>query len=299
MKKLLVIISCGLIATSVCLGQKPEKAEPVVTQAPADSLTLADPSDAKKTTPAAPETEVKSALPALTVEQIMAKYRAGLGSTFTKQKITSTTAIGTFSLTTMGLTGALEINSKAPNKQVSSINLPGFGLILEGFDGTDAWAQDPINGLRSKTGIEFAQTKNSSIFDREEQLEKLYPKMELKGTEKVKDRDAYVIQATSVDAGEETWYFDVETFHLIRQDSVAESAQGKIPVQSYFEDFRAVNGVLIPFVSRLVSASGNVEVRLTEVKTNVMIDDAKFSKPKPAASKPAPAVTTPATKPGQ
>lgn len=295
MKRLLAIISCGLFAASLSLGQKPETATPTTKPAPADSLVPADPADTKKA-PEALAAEVKSALPVLTVEQILKKNRAATGSSFTEAKVTSMLATGTFELPAMGAQGALEIYGKAPNKQLTVINIPGFGEAFEGFDGTEAWARDPISGLRVKTGVELAQAKSAAIFDRDSMLEKLYPKMEAKGTEKVGGRDAYVVVATSSDAGVETWYFDGETFLLIRQDVVAEGPQGKLPLQNYFEDFRVVSGVKMPFVTRITNPSYNATIRLTEIKTNVAIDDAKFAKPMPAA-KPAPAATTPAAKP--
>ena len=71
-----------------------------------------------------------------------------------------------------------------------------------------------------------------------------------------------------------TVYFDRETGLLTRRDVV----YGKTPVQHHYEDYRDVDGIRLPFVLR---SEGPVRVitRLTEVKHNVPIDDAKFRSP--------------------
>jgi hypothetical protein len=216
-------------------------------------------------------------LKVLTVKEILKKYRQALGRSFKKAKITSTVAIGTLELS--GIPGTVEIYSKAPDRQVSVLNLNGIGRISEGFDGTEAWSQDPFNGLRVKTGIELVQSRSAALFDRDAQLEKLYPKMETRGTEKVSGRDAYLIVATSPTARSETWYFDAQSFLMVQQDVVVDTPQGKFPLKTFFEDYRLVRGVRIPFVTRAVSPVQTVVIRLTEIKTNVAIDDAKFKKP--------------------
>ena len=81
-------------------------------------------------------------------------------------------------------------------------------------------------------------------------------------------------------AGVETWYIDANTFLMLRQDMVVEGPQGKIPLQSYIEEYRVYSGIKVPVVMRTVFPSYALVVRLSDVKTNVAIDDAKFAKPK-------------------
>jgi hypothetical protein len=263
MKRLFVILSFGLLSISIGNGQTPDPAKPATPNPPPLPA-------AKPTMPP---------LKPLSVDEILKRYHKAEGSTFTKEKITSTVATGTFDLPVMGVTGTVEVYSKAPDKQLSILNLKGYGVVTEAFDGVEGWSQDPTTGLRSKTGAELAHTKLASIFDRDAILTKLYPKLEVKGTDQVNGHDAYVMTATSTDAGEETWYFDATTFLMIRQDAVADSPQGKIPIQSYFEDFRPVGGVMVPFLTRATNPSYTAVIKLTEIKTNVAIDDAKFKKP--------------------
>ena len=233
-----------------------------------------------KTVESVSKTKGAGAPKSLTVKQILAKNRAAVGGTLTQRRITSWVGIGTAEIPVAGATGTVEIYSKAPNKQVTLINLKGIGLIADGYDGVVAWSNNPITGLRTKSGTELAQTKAASVFDRDAEVGTLYSKMVAKGVEQVDGHDAYVIEATSPASGVETWYIDAHTFLLVRQDLVADSSQGKIPMQTYFEDYRVVGGVKRAFVTRAVSSAVSVIIRLTELKMNVAIDDAKFAKPK-------------------
>lgn len=243
---------------------------PVKTPQPAESP------EPVKPPPVAQATTLRAST--LSAAEIMKRNRAALGLSLTDAKITSTVATGKIEIS--GLTGTVEIYSKAPDRQLSILTIDGFGQVMEGFDGTEGWSQDPLSGLRLKSGVELTQTKSSSIFDRDAQLEKLYPKLAVKGITKVNGRDAHVVEATSSTNRDETWYFDAETFLMVKQDMVVESPQGKFPLETFFEDYRVVSGAKMPFTIRSVTSAQTIVVHLSEVKPNVAIEDAKFAKPK-------------------
>ena len=214
-----------------------------------------------------------------TADQIIDKYVQAIGGKAAVEKITSRSAKGTFDMPAMGVNTPVETYSKAPNKSVFILDIPGFGMVREGYDGTVAWAQDPQLGMREKTGVELAQMKLASEFHRDVKLKQLFPKMVVKGKEKVGEREAYVIEATPAEGGPEKWYFDTQTGLLLRQDMEAENPQGKVPVTVIFEDYRDVDGVKIPFVLHQSNPAISFTIKFTEIKHNVPIDDAKFNKP--------------------
>lgn len=258
MKKFLVITLCMLFAATASLAQthqtdaKPETKKP----------------DAK--------TETKSALP--TVEQILDKYEKATGSNVRRTKIKSIVTKGSFEIASLGVKGTVEVYQKAPNKMFTIQNIPGFGVITDGYDGQTAWTQDPTSGLRQKKGEELAQTKRTADFTGT--LRSQFSKFELKGTEKVEGKDAYVIVATPNEGKPETWYFDTQTGLMIRSDATIVSAMGEIPVKNFIEDYREFEGMLIPYSTRQVAAAFTAVIKIEDVKTNVPIDDAKFAMPK-------------------
>ena len=225
----------------------------------------------------APKTE---ATPLPSVDQVIENYVKALGGKDAIMKVTSRLTKGTFDFPAVGVSGApAEFYAKAPNKSGFSIDVAGYGVVQEGFNGTVAWAQSPETGLREKTGAELADAKLDNDFYGDLNLKQRYPKMEVKGKEKVGTREAYLIVASRPEGSPDKFYFDAQTWLLIRSDAERETPQGKALVESYLDDYRDIDGVKIPHANRLVSPMGEFIFKFTEVKQNVPIDDAKFNKP--------------------
>jgi outer membrane lipoprotein-sorting protein len=214
-----------------------------------------------------------------TADQIIEKYIQALGGKAAIEKISSRVVKGTFELPAMGVSGTATIYAKAPNKMLAVFDIPGFGTVREGYNGTVAWEQNPDMGLREKSGAELAFIKLESEFYKDIKLKELYPKINVKGKEKVGDRDVYLVEATPSEGSPEKWYFDVQTGLIIRRDFVADTAQGSIPMEQYFEDYKEVDGMKLPFTLRQTSPAISFIVKVTEVKNNAEIEDAKFNKP--------------------
>lgn len=214
-----------------------------------------------------------------TVDQIIAKYIDALGGKAAIEKVNSRVQKGTLEIPAAGVGGTFEAFQKAPNKSIFIANIAGFGVVQEGYDGTVAWAQDPQSGLREKTGGELADTKRDSNFHRDLMLKEIYPTMTVKGKEKVGDKEAYVVEAKPADGNAEKWYFDVQSGLLTRSDTERESPMGKAMVESYFENYKDVDGIKIPSTLRQVTPSFTIVIQFTETKHNVPIEDTKFVKP--------------------
>jgi hypothetical protein len=228
----------------------------------------------------APEAnEAKAAAADPTVDQILDKYVQALGGRQAIEKITSRMAKGTFEVTTMGIKGEVEIYSKAPNKILTIQNISGIGEVRDGYDGRVAWSQNPMLGLREKSGAELASTERSADIHAALKTKQRYSKLELKGKEKVGARETYLILATPVQGSPVKMYFDLQTGLLARTDIEFEGPQGQIHIETTLEDYREVDGMKIPFTTRQESSVASAVIKLTEVKHNVALDDAKFNKP--------------------
>jgi len=212
------------------------------------------------------------------VDQIIDKYVQALGGKAAMEKITSRNTKGTLDIS-IGASGTADIYEKAPNKSLTLIDIAGFGVVREGYNGTVAWSDNPQAGMREKSGVELADTKLDSEFHKPLKLKALYPKMEIQGKQKVGEREAYVIMATPAAGSPEKWYFDAQSGLLIRTDSERETPDGKIPVEGYLEDYKEIDGVKLPFTVRQVLPAFSITIKVSEVKHNVPIEDSKFDKP--------------------
>jgi len=177
------------------------------------------------------------------------------------EKITSRVSTGTVEITALGVTGNAEINEQAPNRSSIIIDAPGLGMVQSTFAGSSAWLQDPLQGFIRFTGVGLELAKVGAVFNKQTKLKELYPSATLVGKEKVGGRDTYVVQM-----GLEKWYFDAKGGLLLRKGN------------TYYDDYREVDGIKLPFKMRDDVYSGaGIIYQLTAIKHNVKIDEARFT----------------------
>ncbi|RPJ60173.1 MAG: hypothetical protein EHM23_11300 [Acidobacteria bacterium] len=264
MKRGLGVLLVGLFVISMVLGQAEQAQAPAPAAAPAASESLP------------------------TVDQVLDKYVEALGGKAAIEKGTSRVGKGTFEIPEFGATGTITLFAKAPNKTAVVVDIPGFGMVKQGFDGTVAWDDSPQSGLTERSGAALATAKRDATFYRELQLKNIYKQWEVKGKQKLGEQDVYMLTATPEEGATETWYFDAGTGLVARVDMEREGPQGTGVVQASMKDYRDVEGVKTPFRIEQVLPGMTIIIKFDEVKQNVEINDSQFTKP---------AVTPPAATP--
>jgi CubicO group peptidase (beta-lactamase class C family) len=221
-----------------------------------------------------------------TVDQIIDKYVQAIGGVTAHRKLTSQVIKATLVIEGSDATASIETYKQAPNKAVniSQVKL-GNGVEFEvsrGFNGAVGWAFNPNDGgFRELSGTELATEKRNFEFYWKIKLKEFYPKMALAGQALVGDRLAYCIEATPPEGDPIKLYFEAQTGLLVRLDSIYETAtKSKIPFETYFEDYREVDGVKLPFTIRQPKKIYTYKVN--EVRHNVPIDEARFKYSDPA-----------------
>jgi hypothetical protein len=74
-------------------------------------------------------------------------------------------------------------------------------------------------------------------------------------------------------------YFEAKSGLLLRQVRYGETPLGRNPTQIDYADYRAVDGVKVPFRWTLSRTNGRFTIQIAEVKNNVPVEDEKFAKP--------------------
>ena len=195
------------------------------------------------------------------------------------EKCTSRVSKGTLEVPAFSVGGPLETYAKAPNKTYFKADIQGFGIVQQGFDGKSAWSQDPQTGLRDISGAELNDAKQAAEFYKITKFKELYPKITVKSKEKVGDHDAYLVEATPKEGAVEKWYFDTQTGLPVRVDAERHGPEGAMSVSQYFENYKMVDGLNIPFTLRQERSDFAIVLKFDDVKNNVPIEDAKFAKP--------------------
>ena len=264
-------------------GMSPSKAPATVMSGPA-------PAPKPAATPAAP-------LPS--VADVFSKYEQALGGQAAVSKVTSISFKGTSDMLVppppgppggppppppmMGTVPA-EHYVKSP-KGVISVVFPGRPAVTMGFDGTIGWHNTPI---REDTGDELRMLvelgeKFPGLEFRED-----HTNVQVDALEKIGDRDTYRVVGTRKDGYPvvDRINFDSQTGLLVRTYTTMQSVIGSFPEDTFYEDYRDVSGVKVPFTMRVVSAEGNRTYKWAQVDANAPVEDAKFTKPVPPAPKP-------------
>ena len=147
------------------------------------------------------------------------------------------------------------------------------------FNGTMGWEKNQAR-VREITGQQLNDLRRTWQLFGDLKIKEQFTRMNV-GKDKIDGRDVNVIRGVVSDRRRERLYFDAETGLLLRRISYMETPIGVIPEQVDFDDYREVDGVKIPFTVRISAIDSNASGtrKFTDVKINVPVDDAKFSKP--------------------
>jgi outer membrane lipoprotein-sorting protein len=230
-------------------------------------------------------------IPALaqSADEIIEKHVAASGGRAAYAKIMSRVGTGAITVTTPvgDLSGTIEVYSKKPNKSRTLIKLDltavGAGQMTsdQRFDGNTAYVMDTLQGDRTIEGSQLDAMRNGSFPSPLLTYKALGATMMLGEREKVGSKDAYVITMTPKAGPTTRLFFDADTFMLVRTVVKLNVPQlgGDIEQVVDFSDFRDVDGIKIPFVTKSSNPVQTVTATMSSVKHNAEIDDASFSKP--------------------
>ncbi|MDZ7639129.1 MAG: hypothetical protein U5J83_12915 [Bryobacterales bacterium] len=187
---------------------------------------------------------------------------------------------GTMTLTGLGVSGDVEVLAKAPNKSRMTMKIAGIGEIVEAFDGSTAWVQDPIQGYREKTGLELAATLRQADFFMAANYKKHYPKREWVSAETLDGKKVDKLRLHPTEGAPETWFLAQDSGLLVRMDSVSHLPQGDIESQVYLEDYKMIDGTMEPMRIRVVNPLAPITMELTSSEVNIELDDSLFISPR-------------------
>ncbi|HWR52930.1 MAG TPA: hypothetical protein VN428_17600 [Bryobacteraceae bacterium] len=214
-----------------------------------------------------------------TAEQVLDKFVEASGGKAAMEKVTSVASKGTVDVTFAGVSAAAEFLTKAPDKSYWVFNVEGYGAVKQGFDGKVAWSDSPEGGLKELTGKQAEAAKRGAVFNAPLRWRELFTKAELKGKEKVGERETWAVVLTPANGAPTTQYFDVETGLMLKMTAPAVGDEGEYTAIMEFSDYRDVDGVKQPFGMKNTIPAGDLIIKLTDLKHNVAIEDAKFTKP--------------------
>lgn len=221
--------------------------------------------------PMSAEDKVKN-LPEL--DALLAKWVQGAGGAEAMGKVAGRVSKGTVDMGP-GRTMQLEIAQK-PGQRAVTQTTPR-GAMKQGFDGTAGWAQrggkttpmDPKQLAQAKVDADLALPLH---------VKEHYPSLMVLGREMVDGKEAISVAAKARDESRLILSFDAASGLLVRKLSFTATPLGIQSSETTWSDYRAVDGVQVPFKVVNRNAHGASVTTFSEIKA-APVDDAVFKAP--------------------
>ncbi len=160
----------------------------------------------------------------------------------------------------------------------------GKHQVIEAFDGKQGWTIDPWQEInyarRINSGEEnvFAQKAEftTPFFNYKERGHQV----EFVGEEKLEGLDVFVIKLTRSNGKSEKWYLDANTYLEYKCESNWVDFARELPSETFFDDFRTVNGLVIPFFVERTFWQRDRVMQIENVEINSTFDKQLLEMPK-------------------
>lgn len=184
----------------------------------------------------------------------------------------------------LGGNAAFQIFAQAPDSRGMWINFPDHpdrGIGSWTYDGKTAWISQPrsLLGVWELTGSDLAGAKLDSVLAFPGQIKTAFPNWRVGPEDTLHDREVYVVQGSGPGGLLGTFYFDKQSHLMLRYVRQTPSPVGRISIQQDFDDYRDVNGIKFPFKYSFLWLDGRFTATISDVKVNVPVQAAKFTKP--------------------
>lgn len=219
---------------------------------------------------------------AQTADEIISKYIQVTGGKDVMSNLTSVYYEGTMDV--MGMQAALKntvLNGKGMKQDIDIMG----SLMTTCYNDKGGWSINPFTGMGSPEDMPEEQYNagKDNIFIGAPFLnyaEKGY-KAELSGTEAIGDVSAYKITMTSPTNNTTVYYFDPNTYYMLKSVEQADMQGQMVENVMKYSDYRMTDGYLMPYKIDMDMAGGQLTMTLTvdTVQVNIPVSDSIFVKP--------------------
>jgi hypothetical protein len=232
----------------------------------------------------------------LTADQVVARVFAARGGLLKIRAVKSEKISGTISFG-QDASGPFFVELKRPLKMHMQLTIQNLTM-LRVYDGKSGWANNPFAGkinADAMTEEDLGNISDEADFDGPlVDYRKKGNHVELEGRDKAEDKDVYRLKVTTKKGDVRYYGIDASTFLLVKWEG-KRLADGKdFPVESYFRDYRDVNGLKFAFEIDSGSSATTLTQKMVidKIEVNPQLPESEFAKPE------APAAGAPAATPG-
>lgn len=191
--------------------------------------------------------------------------------------------------------GPFVVELKRPLKMHMELTVQNQTMVRV-YDGKSAgWANNPFAGKMNPDAMNDEELRNiSEESDFDGPLVDYRQKgnqIALVGKDKVEDKDVWRLKLTTKSGDVRYYLFDRTSFLLLKWEGKRKYDDKEIPVDSYFRDYREVDGLKFAFEIVSGSSASEISQKITieKIELNPELNDAEFTKPATPATTEAPA----------
>lgn len=225
---------------------------------------------------------------AQSVDQIIDTYLENTGGKKEWRKLQSMKMQGIVPI--MGMEMPITVFSKMPNKLKVEVETIFLKVIPQSFDGTTAWAIDPMLGSSYPTKLSAEETQ--AMYNTTEfappylDYQKKGHEIKLEGKETVNGKECFklkIIKNKHNDKGEveEYHYFDTQSYLPVMVSNTGAFGQGKGKfIERFLSNYKKVGKLTIPHLIKVkMDGVTTQEVTFKNISLNEHINDQIFSFP--------------------
>jgi hypothetical protein len=209
--------------------------------------------------------------------KIVDQYIKAQGGSQALSKVQTLAIEGTFADSADGKAGTYTLDTKLPNRYYSEL-VVGDRSLIEAYNGKSAWHQTATGEIGTLVGVEGTQLEAAGQYYNSRLVNAKKNKLGIAfvGRAQVRGKDALQIEVTTPAGLKRQVFFDPQT-HLILKES---AAIGGIDEEALYDDYRAVNGLKVPFKIELHRGSQTYEISVTRAVVNGTVGERVFDFPK-------------------
>jgi outer membrane lipoprotein-sorting protein len=224
-------------------------------------------------------TTVTGSLWSQTAQDVLKKMIEADGGEKTLAAIKDSTMTGTMEMIQMGMNGSITMYQKEPTMMRMDIEVMGM-VITQAYDGEKGWWVNPQTGASEELPDAQAQELKRQAYGNDTLLhpEKYGITYELKGTEKVDDKDCIVLEQSFKDGNKNTLLLDKDTYLPYKTRTKALNQMGvEVQSETTLSDYKTVEGVPVPH-SITIYQDGQefMKMTVTKVTYNSGLEDSFF-----------------------
>lgn len=224
-----------------------------------------------------------TALPAQSVDSLIAKYLQSSGGLAKIQAVTTLRRTGKFT-GGGGFQAVVVQENKRPNQVREEFALQGMTGI-NAYDGRSGWKISPFGGKKDPEALgeeELHSILEDADFDGDlVNYQQKGNKVEFLGMDQVDGTDVYKVQVTVANGDRHIYYLDTDYCVPIQEDITRMIRGAEVSYTVILGDYKQVNGWYLPFSieTRNQGASDGGKIRFDRIEANVSLDDTRFVRP--------------------